>query len=1487
MARANGEKRIRRMEMVQALESRYLLSTSTLPVVTQLVIQKNLHLTPEMFAAGRLATMAKPVVLPTETTAKATANSSSTGSSSSNNTTSSGSKNVTPAATANATPNSSAGSLSTASLAGRVVYTSGGHGFVWRDSSSSWGYMRPYLNNMIEDLGNQDQVQYFADYLLHAGATVVSARPLGHQTNEVIVDNATTYSASTGGFQIESGTWTSMTDGPYWSNSPTGSDLVHYVTASTSLTETAAVRFTPNIPQAGFYPVYAWYNPGANSSSNNRVSDQTFRINYSGGSYEVKVAVNKTGKGWVYLGDYYFAAGVNPASGSVEISNKSATTGKKVVADAIRFGNGMGDVNYSYSYPNGTSKAPVMKTFAVSGVAREDEAALYWCYAERGWESPNNRTAPSVVYGGTSTDDETKNFSACDAYATYMNQQNVGSTTDRLWISFHSNATDGTGTRGTLGLINTLPTAHQAQLALIAGRTIQNDMQGLDSTHQYDWAMNPTPTYSGGYSEISTSVIGSEFDATIIEVAYHDNAIDAALLKDPTVRDDVGEAAYHAAVQYFKVYGGLSASMVYLPEPPTDLRATTDDSGNVTVSWSAGPSSPYLSGYNPLGTDDVNSTGDNPGPYGQPATSYKVYTSTNGYGFDGGVPVSAGTSLTFTSLSTTSPTYFKVTAINAAGESLGSYVVVAKPQSNNKKSSVLIVNDFTRLDYYGDQTQSTILGTVFRARAMYNNSFNYVVQAASSILDYNPQLGVDSTSVSSISSGGVNLSDYQAVIWMSGEQATSRFTTFDAATQALVSSYLSGGGKMFISGSNVAFNLSASGDNKGATFLSSTLHTSYVRDDANTYSFGAGISGSAFASVPAGSFDNGTHGTYDVDAPDGISPVSGALAALLYSGGTGGTAAIQYSSGNTRLILLAFPLESVYTTATRDALVAGAMNYFGFSATGLPDATPAPGAPDLQDGSDTGPINSDNITKLNNSAGHTLQFVVPNTIAGATVQLFSDGTLIGQAVASGTSTVITTNGSATLTDGNHTITALQTSPGMDASLPSSALTLTIDTVAPTANIAAASSPRSTPLPSATVTFSETIAGFDPGDFALSRDGAAIAYGSGQTFSIVGNAYTLNNLSNLTTNAGAYILGISAGASAITDLAGNPLATDQATSWNLNTIAGTTASDSVVIARNATNPSALDVRVNGNAVYTVSLTNLGTLTVATDAGDDTLTLDFSAGQPVFDSGSSLVYLSGTATNTDSLLIIGTAGDDTLNLDSSTATLNGGATISYNTGGLTPIDVQFKGSTGNDTWNVTHKAINFATDAADDTANLTLNLGIGGVANLLASQHLAGLHLSGIASVFLTAGGDKVLATNSLSISGPSKLDLADNDMIVNDPSMSLSTIQSYLANNSIRSSSAANNPDDNTTLGYGLASDLGVNTFSNEPVVPSALLIKYTYHGDTDLDGRVTADDLIRADRGRAKNLSTWLWGDSNYDGVVDATDISLATSAFATQGPIL
>jgi uncharacterized delta-60 repeat protein len=106
-------------------------------------------------------------------------------------------------------------------------------------------------------------------------------------------------------------------------------------------------------------------------------------------------------------------------------------------------------------------------------------------------------------------------------------------------------------------------------------------------------------------------------------------------------------------------------------------------------------------------------------------------------------------------------------------------------------------------------------------------------------------------------------------------------------------------------------------------------------------------------------------------------------------------------------------------------------------------------APDLMDASDTGGIDTDDVTRLNNSSPETaLMFVVTGVDAGAVVKLYADGVLIGQSDTGGTSRQISTDGVTLLADGAHQITYTRTAAGGEESEPSRALTVTIDTVPP-------------------------------------------------------------------------------------------------------------------------------------------------------------------------------------------------------------------------------------------------------------------------------------------------------------------------------------------------------------------------------------------------------------------------------------------------------
>jgi hypothetical protein len=181
----------------------------------------------------------------------------------------------------------------------------------------------------------------------------------------------------------------------------------------------------------------------------------------------------------------------------------------------------------------------------------------------------------------------------------------------------------------------------------------------------------------------------------------------------------------------------------------------------------------------------------------------------------------------------------------------------------------------------------------------------------------------------------VALTNYPAVLWALGEESTVD-ETFSNAEQNRVTAFLNGGGRLFLSGSEIAWDLGRASGPTAAdrSFLQNQLHVSLngdTNDDAGTYSF-APVPGSIFNGGPAGRFDNGAAGIYDVRFPDVLTPSGpNGHAALDYTGGVVGAAAIQHADPVTgsRLVYFGFPFETITNAALREALMFDALSFFG------------------------------------------------------------------------------------------------------------------------------------------------------------------------------------------------------------------------------------------------------------------------------------------------------------------------------------------------------------------------------------------------------------------------------------------------------------------------------------------------------------------------------------------------------------------------------
>jgi len=77
------------------------------------------------------------------------------------------------------------------------------------------------------------------------------------------------------------------------------------------------------------------------------------------------------------------------------------------------------------------------------------------------------------------------------------------------------------------------------------------------------------------------------------------------------------------------------------------------------------------------------------------------------------------------------------------------------------------------------------------------------------------------------------------------------------------------------------------------------------------------------------------------------------------------------------------------------------------------------------------------------------------------------------------------------------------------------------------------------------------------------------------------------------------------------------------------------------------------------------------------------------------------------------------------------------------------------------------------------------------------------------------------------------------------------------------------------------------TFNGVSVDDSAVLVKYTYYGDTDLNGVVNFDDYVRTDNGFNNRLSGWMNGDFDGNAQVNFDDYVLIDLAFNTQSGTL
>jgi hypothetical protein len=177
-----------------------------------------------------------------------------------------------------------------------------------------------------------------------------------------------------------------------------------------------------------------------------------------------------------------------------------------------------------------------------------------------------------------------------------------------------------------------------------------------------------------------------------------------------------------------------------------------------------------------------------------------------------------------------------------------------------------------------------------------------------------------------------------------------------------------------------------------------------------------------------------------------------------------------------------------------------------------------------------------------------------------------------------------------------------------------------------------------------------------------------------------------------------------------------------------------------------------------------------------------------------------------------------------------------------------------------------------------------------------------------SASMPANGNRFLMTGALTIPANTKLDLFDNDLILDYAGASqlaaiVSLISSarsggtWVGTTGITSSTAAAANPKNKTLGAMEATDFksvygAAATFDGQTIDNTAVLVKFTYYGDTDFNGKVDGGDYARIDakfnqQTVSGNIGGWLNGDFDYNNKIDGADYGLIDAAFNSQIGVL
>lgn len=796
------------------------------------------------------------------------------------------------------------------------------HGRYYDGKKDRWKWQRPNLFGTTEDLFTQTIViPYLIPMLENAGAVVFTPRERDWQKNEVIVDNGgrgyvedsgkeTWKTAQENGFAYHAGTYR---DG----ENPFTQGTARAVKA-TKKADVSWASYQPNIPQGGKYAVYVSYQ-----SLKNSVSDAQYIVMHKGQRTVFKVNQQMGGGTWVYLGTFDFDRGNNEFN-RVVVTNSSSESGV-VTTDAVRFGGGMGNIE------RGGSCSGMPRCLEGARYSAQWAGAPYSVYSSKNgsddygddinvrsnmtnWLAGGSTYVPTLE--GKKVPIELSLAVHSDAGYTTVNDSIIGSLAI-CTTSFN----DGRLNSGVSRMVS-----HDFADSLLTG--LQRDISGKYRkwTRRYLWDRN--------YSETRKP----EVPSAIIETMSHQNFADMRRGLDPNFRFTLARSLYKTILRF--VNGNHSVPSVVQPLPVSNFRIERNSSGGLRLSWIAEK--------------------DEQEPTAVP-TSYIVYTSEDGMGFDNGTVVYTSS---FDFEAKKGVNYcFKVTALNRGGESFPSETLAAYLSKSAHAKDILVVDGFSRLsgpavvDDYSRQgfDLDSDIGVSYGLTAGWNGrqqcfdksragsegegSLGYCGdELAGRFIMGNNRDGsvchvkdiamsgaynVVGCSLEALDNNLVKLDHYNLVDIAFGLQRNDGhslvvYKTFSETLQSKLRSYAKSGGRILVSGAYVGSDMTQPHER---SFMSDVLKTTFTGTDTNAGSNmvdGLGLSFDIIRQI------NDRH--FAATSVDRIAACDGrSFAAMRYQDGS--TAGVAYDGTDYKSFVMGYPYECINNVRTRQQVMKGLLGF--------------------------------------------------------------------------------------------------------------------------------------------------------------------------------------------------------------------------------------------------------------------------------------------------------------------------------------------------------------------------------------------------------------------------------------------------------------------------------------------------------------------------------------------------------------------------------